>query len=173
MRAQSAAIGGMALAGALVAGCSLAADVSTAPTVAGNALQAEIADRLTKAGEHPESVTCGEDLIGEVGQTARCEVVMTPTNSFQPVVTVTGVDGGTIDYEMTPAVSREQLDTAVRRLVTAAGVTVDAVACESGLDGKIGAVAYCDVTVGGVAVRRTVAVNSVDGLMMNFDLQPV
>ena len=34
----------------------------TAPTVSKDALQTEIATRLTKAGEHP--------LIGEIGQTA-------------------------------------------------------------------------------------------------------
>ena len=84
--------------------------LNTAPIVSADALQTEIASRLTNAGEHPQSVTCKEDLIGEVGQTAHCEVVLSPTNSFEPVVTVTGVDGATIDYEMTPAVSKEQLD---------------------------------------------------------------
>jgi len=44
---------------------------------------------------------------------------------------------------------------------------------ESGLDGKLGAVAHCDVEVGGVKVRRTVEVYKVDGLLMNFDLQPI
>ena len=133
----------------------------------------EIASRLTNAGEHPRSVTCKEDLIGEVGQTAHCEVALNPTNSFEPVVTVTGVDGVTIDYEMTPAVSKEQLEATVARLVTATGAMVDLVACESGLDGKLGAVAHCDVEVGGVKVRRTVEVYKVDGLLMNFDLQPI
>ena len=63
-------------------------------------------------------MTCKEDLIGEVG------------------VTVTGVDGATIDYEMTPAVSREQLEATVARLVSVTGAMVD-------------------------------------GLLMNFDLQPI
>jgi hypothetical protein len=173
MRTVTPAVGGLATATALVCGCGFTAGMNTAPTVSKDALQSEIADRLSKAGEQPQSVTCKEDLVGEVGHTARCDVVLSPTNSFEPVVTVTGVDGTTIDYEVTPAVSKEQLEQAVTRLVTATGVLVDSVSCESGLDGKVGAVAHCDVEVGGVKVRRTVEVYKVDGLLMNFDLQPI
>jgi hypothetical protein len=173
MRTEIPLLGCLATAVVLVAGCSFTGGLNTAPTVSKDALQTEIAARLTNAGEHPQSVACKEDLIGEVGQTAHCEVVLSPTNSFEPVVTVTGVDGATIDYEMTPAVSKEQLETTVARLVTGTGALVDSVECESGLDGKVGAVAHCDVEVGGVKVRRTVEVYKVDGLMMNFDLQPV
>src|SRR4029077_17687906 len=98
--------------------------------------------------------------VGEVGKTARCEVVLSPTNSFEPVITVTGVDGNTIKYEMSPAVSKEQLEQAVSRLVAeAARAPVASVSCESGLEGKVGKVAYCDVDAGGVKLRRTVEVN--------------
>lgn len=173
MRMTTRVAAAVVAVGALLCGCSMRADVSDAPTVTADVLQSEIADRLAAAGERPQSVTCNEDLIGEVGRTARCEVVVNPTNSFEPVVTVTGVDGTAIDYEMTPAVSKEQLEQAVSRLVTATGVRVDAVGCESGLDGDVGAVAHCDVTSDGVTARRTVEVNNVDGLLMNFDLLPV
>lgn len=173
MLIATAASGAVSIAVALVCGCSADAGRNTAATVSRDALQSEIADRLTTAGEQPQSVTCKEDLVGEVGRTARCEVVMSPTNSFEPVVTVTGVDGDNIDYEMTPAMSKEQLEKAVARLVTAGGGQVDSVSCESGLDGDVGAVAHCDVEAGGVKVRRTVEVNKVDGLMMNFDLVPI
>ena len=47
------------------------------------------------------------------------------------------------------------------------------VSCESGLEGKVGTVAHCDVDAGGVRLRRTVKVSDVDGLMMNFDVVPV
>jgi Domain of unknown function (DUF4333) len=101
-------------------------------------------------------------------------VVISSTNSFEPIVTVTRVDGDTIDYEMTPALSKEQLEKAVSRHVTSAvGVRVDSVSCESGLQGNVGAVAYCDVDAGGVKLRRTVEVSNVEGLMMNFDVVPV
>ncbi|HET6732267.1 DUF4333 domain-containing protein [Mycobacterium sp.] len=174
MRTLIAAVGAVAAAAALVPGCSIPIGSDGKPVVSREALQTEIADRLTKAGEQPESVTCREDLVGEVGKTARCEVVMSPTNSFEPVVAVTRIDGTTVDYEMTPAVSKEQLEKAVSRLVSAAsGVQVETVLCESGLQGNVGAVAYCDVGAGGVKLRRTIEVNRVDGLMMNFDVVPL
>jgi hypothetical protein len=37
------------------------------PTVATDVLQREIVDRLASAGQLPQSVTCAEDLVGEVG----------------------------------------------------------------------------------------------------------
>ena len=144
------------------------------PTVSKDALQKEITNRLAKAGEQPQSVTCKEDLIGEVGKTARCDVVMSPTNSFEPVVTVTGVDGSTINYEMTPALSKDQLEKAVSRLVAdAEEAQVDSASCESGLEGEVGAVASCDIDAGGVQLRRMVEVTSVEGLMLNFAVLPV
>ena len=174
MRTATAVLGGLAMVCAVLSGCTFSAGVNSTPAVSKDALQKAIADRLTKAGEQPESVACSQDLVGEVGETTRCEVVMGPTNSFEPVVTVTGVDGSTINYDMTPALSKDQLEKAVSRLVTdAEGAQVDSVSCESGLEGKVGAVAYCDVDAGGVQLRRAVEVNSVEGLMMNFDVLPV
>lgn len=152
------------LATASVAACASGGE---APEVGRAALQNDIAARLAEAGEAPRSVTCPEDLIGEVGRSTRCDVVISATNSFQPVVTVLGVDGGTVDYELTPALSQAQLEQAVRRL---AGRDTGAVACESGLDGVTGARAYCDVDADGVRARRTVEVTDVEGLTMNFNL---
>jgi hypothetical protein len=75
---------------------------------------------------------------------------------------------------MSPAVSKEQLEKAVSRLVSdASREPVASVSCESGLEGKVGATAHCDVDTRGVKLRRTVEVNSVEGLMMNFDVVPV
>jgi hypothetical protein len=71
-------------------------------------------------------------------------------------------------------VSKKQLEKAVSRLVAdAARAPVASVSCESGLDGKVGATAHCEVDAGGVTLRRTVEVNKVEGLMMNFDVVPV
>jgi hypothetical protein len=75
---------------------------------------------------------------------------------------------------MSPAVSKEQLEKAVSRLVAGpARQPVTSVSCESGLEGKVGATAHCEVDAGGAKLRRTVEVNSVEGLMMNFDVVPV
>jgi Domain of unknown function (DUF4333) len=174
MRMLMAALGALVTGGALVSGCGVPLGADGKPTVSKAALQADIADRLTKAGTKPESVTCKEALVGEVGKTARCEVVISSTNSFEPVVTVTRVEGATIDYEMAPALSKEQLEKSVSRIVTAAaGVQVDSVSCQSGLHGNVGAVAYCDVDAGGVKLRRTVEVSKVEGLLMSLDVVPL
>jgi hypothetical protein len=141
------------------------------PIVSRESLQADIADRLVRAGQPPGSVNCLQDLVGEVGRTARCDVVMHGANSFQPVATVTAVDGTTVDYEMTPAMSQAQLERAVARLVVEnGGPPADSVACEAGLDGTVDAIAYCDVDAGGVRARRAVQVTEVSGLTMNFTL---
>jgi hypothetical protein len=169
-----ATVSASATAWALVSGCDVTVGVGSKAAVSKDALQTDIADRLAKAGEQPQAVTCKEDLVGQVGKTARCDVVMSPTNSFEPVITVTGVDGSTINYEMTPALSKEQLERAVSRLVTnAGGLPVESVSCESGLGGEVGKVAYCVIDAGGVKLRRTVEVNTIEGLMMKFDVVPV
>ncbi|MDT7762703.1 MAG: hypothetical protein QOC63_2123 [Mycobacterium sp.] len=174
MRTVISAVGALGTVWALVSGCDANIGIGSKPAVGKGALQTDIAARLAKADQQPQSVTCNEDLIGEVGKTTRCEVVMSPSNSFEPVITVTGVDGTAINYEMSPAVSKEQLEKAVSRLVAdAARVQVASVSCESGLEGKVGATAHCDVDAGGVKLRRTVEMNSVEGLMMNFAVVPV
>lgn len=97
-----AAVGALVTVWALVAGCDATVGVGGTPTVDKDALQTDIAARLAKVGEQAQSVTCREDLRGEVGKTAHCEVVMSSTNSFEPVITVTGVDGGSINYSYAP-----------------------------------------------------------------------
>lgn len=174
MRVVSTLLGGLALVCAVVSGCTFSAGVKSTPTVSKDDLQKDIADRLTQAGEQPESVTCKEDLVGEVGKSTRCEVVMGPTNSFEPVVTVSGVDGATINYEMAPALSKSQLEEAVSRLVSdGEGVRIDSATCESALAGTVGEAAYCDLDAEGVPLRRMVEVTNVKGLMMNFAVLPV
>ncbi|OAN27510.1 DUF4333 domain-containing protein [Mycolicibacterium iranicum] len=144
------------------------------PAVATADLQSDIAARLGEAGNDPQSVTCRDPLVGEVGQTARCDVVMSPTNSFEPIVTVTSVNGDSIDYELVPALSEEQLERAVVRLVDeAGGPSASAVTCLGGLLGVVGESAQCDVTADGATLRRTTEVTSVEGLMMSFDLVPI
>ena len=167
------AVAGLAVICAVLTSCSSPVSSDAVPAVAPDDLQADIAQRLAAAGEKPQSVTCKDPLVGEVGQSARCDVVLSTTNSFEPIVTVTGIDGGSIVYEMIPALSREQLEQAVTRLAADAGSAPDTVACPTGLLGRPQATAQCDVTAGGATLRRTAEVTSVDGLTMNFDLVPL
>src|SRR4029079_15300360 len=115
----------------VLAGCSVNSGGTNLPTVSMTALQEDIAQALAGAGEKPESVTCNQDLVGEVGASARCDVVVSATNSFEPIITVIAVDGSAVDYEMMPAVSRQQLEEVVSRLLADAGTRdVRAVWCE-------------------------------------------
>jgi hypothetical protein len=162
----------LALIGAVTCGCAGMTGPGLVPTVAKDALQKDVADKLTAAGERPQTVVCESDLVGEVGRTAHCDVETGAANGFQPVVTVTGTDDGAIQYDLTPALSREQLEAAVARLVAEkSSERIDSVACDVGLMGEVGASAGCDVVAGGVPARRTVEVTEVSGLTMNFTLR--
>jgi len=174
MRVVGAGVAAVAVVCATVSGCSFNFSVGGEPTVFKDALQDDIANRLTEAGEKPESVTCATDLEGEVGKTTRCEVVLSPKNSFEPIVTVTEVDGSTVSYEMTPALSKEQLENSVSDLVAdSSGLEVNSVSCESGLEGEEGAIAHCVVDAGGLTLTRTVEVEEVDGLLMDINVVPI
>ena len=104
-----------------VSGCSGSVSVHTGtapPVVAKADLEKDITNRLTEAKQTPQSVTCAEDLVGEVGKTTRCEVVLSETNAIEPIVKATKVEGTTVDYEMTPALSQDQLQDQVGMLMT-------------------------------------------------------
>jgi hypothetical protein len=162
----------LVLLGGIACSCGGETSQDITPTVSKEALQKDIADKLTTAGERPQTVVCESDLLGEIGRTALCDVVIGEANSFQPIVTVTGIDGGAIQYALTPALSREQLERAVARLVAEkSSQRIDSVACESGLKGEAGASAGCDVVAGGVHARRVVEVTEVSGLTMHFTLR--
>jgi hypothetical protein len=168
-----AALAATGLVAAVLSGCSF--HVSTGGlSVSKTDLEKEILARLQTAKEKPQTVTCKDDLKGKVGESTRCEVVMSSTNSFEPVITVTKVEGTSVSYEMKPAMSMAQLDKSVANLVSqASGVTVDSVSCDGGLDGKQGAEAHCSVSANGVTSPRTVVVTRVEGLMMYINVLPV
>jgi hypothetical protein len=172
VRAITTTVGVVALTAVTLTGCSLS--VHTTPTVSKDALQNDISHRLTPAGAAPPQVTCSDDLVGEVGKTTHCDVELGPTTSIEPVVTVTGVNGRTVNYQITPAVSQQQLEKSVSALIAqAANAPVDSVKCESGLDGKVDAVAFCNVTALGSTLRREMAVTKVDGLQMYYSVLPI
>jgi hypothetical protein len=144
-------------AATLASGCTFGT-----PIVSRTDLQNDIASRLEKAGEKPQSVTCKEDLKGEIGQTTRCEVVLSDINAFEPIVHVTKV-------EMTPAMSQKQLEKSVEYLVNKQNdVKVDSVACESGLEGIKDKTARCTLNSDGEKLDAVVVVTKVDGLLMSF-----
>lgn len=159
---------------ALLSGCSFNVSVSGGtPTVAKADLQNAITKNLEGAGETPQSVSCRDDLEGIVGRTVRCEVVLSATNAVEAIVEVTEVDGITVSYKLSPAVSQAQLEKVVRDYVTQNSITnVESVTCKSGLEGKEGNEAHCTVVGDGDTIPSTVKVTKVDGLLMNFDITP-
>ena len=154
------ALGAVAVGCAAVSGCSF--QIGGPPAVSQDDLQNDISERLSDAGEKPESVTCDGPLVGEVGKTTRCDVVLSRTNSFQPVVTVTKVEDKMVNYEVTPAMSKEQLEEYISARDSDDGKQVESVSCDSGLDGEKGAVTYCDTEAPKGTFRRKVEVVNVD-----------
>ncbi|HEY5842178.1 MAG TPA: DUF4333 domain-containing protein [Mycobacterium sp.] len=169
------AAGVIALVCAGVSGCSGSVSVHTGtgpPVVAKADLEKDITNRLTEAKQTPQSVTCAEDLVGEVGKTTRCEVVLSETNAIEPIVKATKVEGTTVDYEMTPALSQDQLQDQVGMLMTQNQMAAETVSCEGGLEGVVGKEIRCTVEGGGETTDTVVKVTEVDGLMMNFQINP-
>lgn len=163
--AGAAVLAAAGLLGSGLTACSGSMKVESKAAVSAADLQKDLTDRLTKAGNPPKSVTCAEDLTGEVGKTAKCEVVMSDVNSVEAVFTATKVEGTTVSYEISPELTKDQLQKAVGGITSSSGV-----ACDSGLAGKVGEKTRCEVSVDGTPTKRTVAVTKVEGLSMDLDV---
>ncbi|HOB48613.1 MAG TPA: DUF4333 domain-containing protein [Mycobacterium sp.] len=101
LAACAAALAAFGLLGAGLTGCSGSVEVKTGKTPSASAadLQKDLTERLTKAGNAPQSVTCRQDLVGEKGKTATCDVVFSDTNSVEAVLTATSVEGDSINFD--------------------------------------------------------------------------
>lgn len=173
----AAALIATALFGAGISGCSSKSDTAqntkgdnataarSAPSMSAADLQKSLAGRISTATP-PKSVTCAGDLPGEVGKTVSCEVAVSDTTSVQADVTVTKVNGSTIDYDFTPSMTQTQLEKAFSANVSAQ------VTCDGGLDGKVGSSTKCHVTKDGTTDDTTVSVSKVQGLYMSLATSP-
>ncbi len=152
-----------------LSGCSAKvetkSEVKAEKSVSAADLQTNLTERLTVAGSPPKSVTCKSDLAGETGKTARCDVVFSDTNSIEAILTATGVDGSGITYDLTPAMTKEQVEKAVAGLASAQSAK-----CDAGLDGQVGATTNCEITVDGQASKRIVEVAAVDSDKLGIEL---
>lgn len=154
--------------GAGLSGCSVKVETNTKPAVSASALQQDLTDRLNKAGMAFESVTCNDDLAAEVGKTAGCDVRFSDTNDIEAVYTATKVDGDDVKFDIAPAMTKEQLQKAVSQLSATPTVT-----CDSGVEGKVGASANCEVTADGITTRRVAEVTGVDPAVLGLELSVV
>lgn len=166
--AGAAAIAAVAALGAGLAGCSVKVETGGAPAVSASDLQKDLSGRLTKAGMSFQSVTCADDLPAEVGKTAGCDVTFSDTNEIEAVFTATKVDGKTVDFDVTPAMTKDQAQKAVSQITSSAEVT-----CDSGLDGKVGATTNCEVTSDGITTKRIAEVTEVDPKVLGLELAVV
>lgn len=173
MKTTQLSAGATALAalGILVAGltgCSASVKVGSSgvPSVSPEDLQTKLAEQFAGATTPPQSIVCKDPLVGEVGKTASCEVTITDTNTIEAVSTVTKVDGTKIDFDISPALTKEQLAKAITGPDSPATVS-----CASGLEGKVGATAQCESTVDGMTDKRVVEVDDVSGLQMDFSVK--
>lgn len=158
--ASAAALVAVALPSTGLTGCSGAAKVETesTPSVSASALQQDLMDTLTKGGNDPKSVTCPEDLVGEIGKTVQCEVVLSEANTVQAVLTVTKVNDTGLDYDLKPALTKDQLERTITDMASA-----ESVVCDAGLEGIAGASTTCAITRDGATSQNTVAVKKVEG----------
>lgn len=169
-RAGAAALVAAGLLGFGISGCSAKDDhdkgdtkasATNTPSISAEDLQKSLASRISTATP-PKSVTCASGLTGEVGKTATCEVVVNDTTSVQAITTVTKVDGGNIDYDFAPSMTKAQLEKAF-----AANVSAE-VTCDAGLEGKVGSSTTCHVTKDGTTDDTAVSVSKVQGLYMSL-----
>jgi hypothetical protein len=157
------------LLGAGLVGCSASVKtetpVSTKAAVSAGDLQKDLTERLSTAGVTAKSVTCKDELVGEVGKTARCDVSFGDTNDIEAVATVTKVDGSSVDFDVIPAMTKSQVEKGVAGMAAAASAT-----CASGLDGKVGETTKCELMIDGQPVKRVVEVAKVDSAKLGIEL---
>lgn len=153
------------LAAVGLSGCSASVTTETKAAVTADQLQKDLTDRLTNAGMSAKSVTCKDELVGEVGKTARCDVSFSDTNNIEAVFTATKVEGTTVSFDITPAMTKEQVEKAVAGIASAPSAT-----CASGLDGKVGETTKCDIMIDGTPSKRVVEVAAVDPAKLGIEL---
>lgn len=150
------AVCGAGSLGEYLTGFPAAADT---PSISAEDLANGLARSIGKANA-PKSVTCDADLLGVVGQTGTCEVVLWSDRSVQANITVTAVNGSNIDYDFYPSLTREQLEKTF-----AANESAESAVCRSGLEGRIGASTRCALINNGAEQEYTLTVDAADGSM--------
>ncbi|MGB0102192.1 MAG: DUF4333 domain-containing protein [Nocardioides sp.] len=84
----------------LMAVAALAAGCSSTPTVEGDRLEGEVSTQLEQSvGVAPDAVDCPDDLEGEEGSSVRCTLTA-GSDTVGLTVTVTGVDGDNVDFDI-------------------------------------------------------------------------
>lgn len=152
---------------AVVAGCSCS--IGSSHVVSKNDVAGQITAKMTDAaGNKPESVNCPNDLPAKVGAQVTCEMKV-KNRPFGVDVTVTGVDGGDVKFNMVEVVDKNQIANAIStQLGQRVGRKPDAVTCPDNLKGVAGATLRCQLTDRGQKYGVLVTVTNVDAGDVNF-----
>jgi Domain of unknown function (DUF4333) len=172
LHAEITAVGALATIWALVSGCDASVGIGGPATVDKKALQTDIANRLAKAGEQPESVRCEQDLVGEVGATAHCDVDAGGV-SLRRTVEVNSVEGLMMNFDVVPLLIKEEvasslLDEVERQL----GRRPDSAQCAGNLEGKVGNTVDCTIVTGSDRTSFTLTVTTVSGGSIRYSYAP-
>lgn len=161
-------------AAAVAAGLALGATACSV-SVSQSDLQTNVASTLSGQIPGLGPVTCPSDLKGEVGATVTCETTTSDGQPIGAVVTVTSVDGSTVNYNVSTEarpVPQTLLESKVKELVEPQlGVPVTSLTCDGDLPPTMGGTQTCSVAAGGNTIPLKVTVTQVDGGLINFSVE--
>ncbi|MEU5106359.1 MULTISPECIES: DUF4333 domain-containing protein [unclassified Streptomyces] len=90
-------------AGVLLSGCSASVSVekSSAPRLSADKVATIVAEKLAATtGQAKPDITCPDALEGKVDTTTRCKLTADDGSTLGVTVTVTGVDGNKINFDV-------------------------------------------------------------------------
>ena len=162
----------IAAAAAALAACSFSA--STGETTVSKAqVQDQISEKVAEqAGSKPDSVTCPGDLKAEVGAALTCQVTGGSKKPYNVNVTVTSIDGKTVNFDIVQTVGKEAVAEQIsQQLTKQVGRAPESVTCPEDLKGDKGETLRCELTDSGETYGIDVTVTSVSGGDVKFDFK--
>jgi hypothetical protein len=122
-------------------------------------------------------VTCDGELAPEEDAEQRCHFTDALDDRYGVTVTVTGIDGDELSYDLDPdpgqTIEPDELVPVVTDKLTeiGGGTAPDAVDCPDDLPGRVDATTTCVLTAGEDRLETTVTVTSAEGPAVGFDIQ--
>lgn len=166
--------GGKVICACVIAGAVAGAGAcSSGPkTVSKGDVANQISTKMTAPnGQKPESVSCPDDLKGEVGAQINCTMKVNGQTSTVNV-TVSSINGNQANFDMVNTIDKNQVASQISdQLAQQFGSKPDSVTCPDNLKGTQGATLRCQLVDGGQKYGITVTVNSAQGSDVNFNFK--
>jgi hypothetical protein len=135
-----------------------------------SAIETQLGQQIPDIGE----VTCPGDLEAEVGKTLRCEFVV-EGQPVDAIATVTSVEGSTANFDITTEarpIAKPLLEQKLRGLVEPQlGAPIDTLTCDGDLEARTGATQSCLVSYSGQSLPLAITVTSIEGDLINFNVE--